>query len=123
MVQPSCPVLVVHHDDAFRKQLIAELDRNHFSVTAVEDGEQAVGQLSSRAFSVILVGLNLASGVGKQSLEFLRSDRERIKCGILIVGDPDPAVRTFATWADETFLKPVDAGYLVTRARAYCMCA
>lgn len=123
MVQPSCPVLVIHHDDAFRRKLIAELDKNHFSVTAVDDGDQAIDHLSKRKFSVVIVGLNLTTGLGKRSLEFLRKDREKSRCGVLILGDSDPAVRTYASWVDETFLKPVDAAYVVTRARAYCMCA
>lgn len=122
MVQPSCPVLVVHADDAYRKTLIAALDQQHFVVTSTDDSDRAVALLSTRAFNVVIIGLNLTSGLGKRSLAFLADDQERAKCGVLVLGDSDPAVRTFAPWVDETLLKPVDPVYVATRARTYCKC-
>lgn len=119
MVRPSCPALVIHEDDAFRKSLIAALDQQNFTVTFARDGE-AVDLLKERKFTVVLVGLNLATNTGLQSLDFLRSSKEKLGCGVLILGDPDPRIRAYAPWADETLLKPVDAVYVVTRARGYC---
>lgn len=119
MVRPSCPALVIHEDDAFRKSLIAALDQQNFTVTFARDGE-AVDLLKERKFTVVLVGLNLATNTGLQSLDFLRSSKEKLGCGVLILGDPDPRIRAYAPWADETLLKPVDAAYVVTRARGYC---
>jgi DNA-binding response OmpR family regulator len=123
MVRPSCPALVIHDDDAFRKALIATLDQQNFTVTFSADGDGAVDLLRKRKFSVILLGVNLASRKGLQALEFLRQSKADIGCGVLILGDPDPQIRTYAPWADETLLKPVDPGYVATRARTYCDCA
>jgi DNA-binding response OmpR family regulator len=120
MVEPSCPVLVVHDDDAFRKSLIAALDQHHFTVTWATDGDGAVDLLTKRKFPVILIGLDLRTQKGVRALEHLRANREDIGCAVIILGDPDPNVRTFAPWADETMLKPVDAAYVARRARAYC---
>lgn len=120
MVEPSCPVLVVHDDDAFRKSLIAALDQHHFTVTWATDGDSAVDLLTTRKFPVILIGLDLRTQKGVRALEHLRANREDIGCAVIILGDPDPNVRTFAPWADETMLKPVDAAYVARRARAYC---
>lgn len=122
MVRPSCPALLVLDDDAFRKKLIATLDQQNFSVTFSTDGTQAIDHLRSRKFAVVILGLNLGSRRGVTTLEFLRDNREAVGCGLIILGDPDPNIRTFAPWADETLLKPVDAAYVATRARAYCDC-
>ena len=122
MVRPSCPALLIHDDDAFRKRLIATLDEQNFSVTFAEDGEAAVEQLRKRSYSVVILGVNLAVGRGLRTLEELRSHREAARCGVILLGDPDPNIRTFAPWADETLLKPVDPQYVVTRARTYCDC-
>lgn len=119
MVRPSCPALVIHDDDAFRKSLIATLDQQNFTVTFASD-DDAVEILRKRKFNVVLVGLNLATRRGMRSLDFLRDSKKSIGCGVLILGDPDPKVRTYAPWADETLLKPVDAAYVVSRALTYC---
>lgn len=122
MVRPSCPALLVHDDDAFRKKLIATLDQQNFSVTFSADGREPIDHLKSRSFSVVILGLNLATRSGLQTLEFLRDHRASAKCGVIILGDPDPNIRAYAPWADETLLKPVDAAYVATRARTYCEC-
>jgi DNA-binding response OmpR family regulator len=122
MVRPSCPALLVHDDDAFRKKLIATLDQQNFSVTFSPDGEQAIQNLRDRKFSVVILGLNLGNQRGLTTLDYVREHRETIGCGVIILGDPDPNIRTYAPWADETLLKPVDAAYVATRARTYCDC-
>ncbi|HEY0158405.1 MAG TPA: response regulator [Thermoanaerobaculia bacterium] len=122
MVRPSCPALVIHDDDAFRRSLIATLDQSNFVVTFAADGDGAVDILSKRPFNVVILGVNLDTKKGLRSLEFLRSEKPKIKCGVIILGDPSPQIRTYAPWADETLLKPVDAQYVVSRARAYCDC-
>ena len=123
MVRPSCPVLVVDDDDAFRKSLIATLDQHNFTVTFSADGDAAVELLRTRKFSVILLGVNLATRKGLRALEYLRDAKKTLACGVLILGDPDPDIRTYAPWANETLLKPVDPAYVATRARTYCDCA
>jgi len=120
-VAPSCPVLVVHDDDVFRKSLIAELDQRHFTVTFAPDGDEAVRLLGERKFRVVLVGLDLARQKGTTVLERLRETRDK-NCGVIILGDPHPEVRKAAPWADETLLKPVDASWVATRAQQYCNC-
>lgn len=120
MVRPSCPALLIHDDDEFRKKLIATLDQQHFTVTFAEDGPEAIDHLTARTFAVVLLGVNLATRRGVQALDYLRGQREAVKCGLIILGDPDPEIRTYASWANETLLKPVDAEYVVARARTYC---
>ncbi|HKO56531.1 MAG TPA: response regulator [Thermoanaerobaculia bacterium] len=120
-VTPSCPAFVVHDDDAFRKSLIATLDQKHFTVTFAPDGEEAVKLLGERSFRVVLVSLDLSSRKGMKVLEYLQKHRAA-QCGVIILGEPHPDVRSYAQWADETLLKPVDADYVADRARTYCDC-
>ena len=120
MIQPSCPAYVILDADEFRSRLIKTLDQNHFSVTF--SGDEAIRNIEQRQFNVIIVGLNLKTRVGAKALDFLAKNRDRIRCGIIILGDPDPALRTYAPWANETLLKPVDPSYVATRARSYCGC-
>lgn len=122
MVQPSCPALIIHDDDAFRRNLIATLDQHNFTVTFATDGDGAIRILEDRTFRVVIVGVELKSKKGVATLDFLREHRERVRCGVMILGEPDPNIRTYAPWADETLLKPVDPKYVATRARAYCEC-
>lgn len=122
MITPSCPAFVVLDDDPFRKSLIAALDQKHFTVTFSPDGNDAIELLRGRPYRVVLLGLDLASKKGMQVLEFLRGHRERVPCGLIVIGDPSPELRAFARDADETLLKPVDPDYVADRARAYCNC-
>jgi len=122
MVRPSCPALVIHEDDAFRKKLIAALDVSHFSVTVAEDGDGAIELLSTRKFNVVLIGLDLAAHKGMRSTGYLQREKSSLHCGVLILGESNPELRTFAPWADETLLKPVDPAYVAARAQSYCDC-
>ncbi len=115
-------MLVIHDDDPFRKSLIATLDQSNFMVTFAPDGDGALDLLKSRRFNVVILSLNLDTRSGVRSLEYIRTEKTHIKCGVIILGDPNPQIRTFAPWADETLLKPVDASYVVSRARSYCDC-
>jgi DNA-binding response OmpR family regulator len=120
MVTPSCPALVIHDDDAFRKSLIAALDQRHFTVTFSADGDNVLELLRARSFRIVLLGINLKSKKGLFALEALR-DRDRKVTSVIIVSDPDPELRVWGKVADETLLKPVDASYVADRARVYCM--
>ena len=124
MVEPSCPALVILDDDAFRRSLIKTLDEKHFTVTFSEDGDGVIEMLEKerRAFHVVMLGLDVEKKRGMIALEYLRQHREKIRCGIIVIGEPNPAIRTHAPWVDETLLKPVDPDYVATRARTYCNC-
>jgi CheY-like chemotaxis protein len=109
MLQPSCPVLVVLKDDSFRKALIASLDLKHFAVTVAVDGDETVELLRNKqsTFKLILLGIDLQNRKGMHSVQYLREHRDGT-CGVILIGDPTPELRTFAPWADETLMKPVD---------------
>ena len=118
-VAPSCPALLVHADDAFRQSLIAQLDQKHFMVTYTADSAEAVKTLEERSFKVILIAVDLKRRVGLDVLRYLDVHHPEAS-GVIIIGEPDPDLRTYARVADETLLKPVDPNYVADRARVYC---
>ena len=121
-MEPSCPILVIHEDDVWRKSLIVALDQRHFTVTIVPDGDRAVDVLKEhRRFRVMVIGVDVASGSGTTALEWLHAnDGERNGTAVIVVGEPNPELRNVARSADETLLKPVDPAWVAERARAYC---
>ena len=122
VVAPSCNALLIHDDDEFRKRLIARLDEKHFSVAYAAEGDEAIRLLNERVYQVVLVGVDLKNRKGVKMLDYLKDHREHMKCGVIIIGESDPALRTFAPWVDETLMKPVDPEYIAQRARVYCAC-
>ena len=124
MVEPSCPAFLCHDDDSFRRALIKALDQTHFVVTFASTEEEAVTILRDHplTFRVALVGVDSQSRRGFAPLHFLRDHRDEVRCGVILLGEPHPALRTLAPWADETLMKPVDPMYVAARARAYCNC-
>lgn len=120
MVSPSCPALVIHDDDAFRKSLIATLDQKHFTVTFSEHGAGALQALRTRPFQVILLSIDLSHGKGLDVLEHIRANRAALDAHVIIIGEPSPELRKYARSADETLIKPVDPDYVAERARTYC---
>ena len=121
-VEPSCPALLILDEDDFRKSLIRVLDERHFMVTFTPEGDGALGYLrdTTRRFRVVILGLDINRGKGLQALDYIREHRDEIGCGLIILGEPHPDIRSYAPWADETLLKPVDPDYVATRARTYC---
>lgn len=120
-IAPSCPALLIHDDDPYRQSLIARLDQKHFTVTFVANSADAIEAIEQRAYKVILISVDLKRKRGLDVLHYLRQRRAALNgTAIIILGDPDPELRTYASVADETLLKPVDPTYVVTRAQAYC---
>lgn len=119
---PSCPVLLVEDDPAFRKPLVIALDESHFSVTVAEDAAGAIEELEKRTFQVIILDLALRSGSGIDVISYIRDHREKVGARVLVVtGAAEPARAMVDTKiADEILLKPVDFSYIATRARRYC---
>jgi len=119
-IAPSCPVLIVHDDDSFRRLLVKALDQRHFTVTMSEDGAGAVAAIKERSYPVILLGLNHGNSKGFEALRYIRENRDTIDAKLIILADVHPDLRQYAGDAVEFLLKPVDAIYVANRARAYC---
>jgi DNA-binding NtrC family response regulator len=119
-IAPSCPVLIIHDDDPFRRLLVKALDQNHFTVTMTEDGAGAVAAIRNRSYPVILLGLTHGNGRGMETLRYIRDNRATIDAKLVILADVHPDLRQYARDAVEFLIKPVDALYVANRARTYC---
>jgi DNA-binding response OmpR family regulator len=119
-IAPSCPILIIHDDDPFRRQLVKALDQRHFTVTMEEDGAGAIAAIGERSYPVILLGLSQGSGRGTEALRHIRDNRAAIEAKLIIVADGHPELRQYARDADEFLIRPVDPTYVANRARAYC---
>jgi DNA-binding response OmpR family regulator len=111
-ITPSCPALLVHEDDSFRRALIAALDAKHFSVTYTESGAEAVKAMREKTFKVVVLSVDVA-----EALEYLREHR---RSGVILIAAANPDIRKYARVAEETLLKPVDPMYVAERASVYC---
>jgi DNA-binding response OmpR family regulator len=118
-VKPSCPILVVHPDDTFRRNLIVELDQRHFSVTFSSAEAEALAAVKAKPFRVIVLSIDLGN-IHKQLVDYIRDHRTDLGASVIVLGEPNPDLRAIAAFADETLLKPVDPVYVAERARAYC---
>lgn len=119
-VTPSCPILVVHPDNAFRRKLIAELDQRHFTVTYCTSGEEALEALKGKPFRVIVLWIDLGNSQTTSVVDYLRDHHGELGATVIVLGEPNPDLRAVARFADETLLKPVDPVYVAERARVYC---
>src|SRR5215212_8914288 len=93
MVSPSCPALVIHDNDAFRRSLIATLDQKHFTVTFSEHGDGALEAIKARSFQVILLSLDLNRQKGLDVLEYIGAHRDAVSARLIIIGEPNPDLR------------------------------
>lgn len=120
MVSPSCPALVIHDDDAFRKSLIATLDQKHFTVTVRDHGDGALEALKARSFQVVLLSLDLNRKKGLEVLDYIGANRDAVGARLIIIGEANPELSRHSKAADETLIKPVSAEFVAERARTYC---
>lgn len=119
-VTPSCPILIIHPDNAFRRKLIAELDQRHFTVTYTANGDEALEVLRSKPFRVIVLWIDLGNGGRESVVDYVRDHRRELGATVIVLGEPNPDLRAVARFADETLLKPVDPVYVAERAKVYC---
>ena len=119
MVSPSCPALLIHDDDAFRKSLIAALDQTHFTVSYFADATEAASVLQSeQPFKVVVLQVDFKTKKGVAALDQLQANRGSAR--VIVISDSNPDLRSYARLADETLLKPVDPAYVARRAQTYC---
>jgi ActR/RegA family two-component response regulator len=111
-VTPSCPALLIHEDDAFRRELIAALDAKHFSVTFTANAAEGIKALKEKTFKVVLL-----SAAALEAVQYLTEHRRK---GVILIAPNTPDIRKYAVVAEETLMKPVDAVYVADRARVYC---
>lgn len=114
-------LLVVEDDDAIRKMLCTRLEHAGFSVSAAQDGDEALRQLTQARFDLVLLDEMMP---GKSGLEVLRRVRETYGPQELPVimatakSGSDDVVRALALGANDYVSKPLDLKVLLARIEA-----
>lgn len=109
-------VLIADDDDGVRRSLAISLSRAGFEVTAVDDGEPAIGLAGTAPFELVVVDLHMKTS----GLAVIAHYKQRYGAGVycaVLSGEDDDETREAcrAAGADEVFCKPVPA--LVLRRR------
>lgn len=126
---PHGNVLVVEDDDAIRRVVVELLREHSLQVSGARDGADALHQISTRCYSVIVLDLVMPymSGVDfLDSLAALLSDPslrkiESTPAVIVITGMPDDTISTaelqrrFPTLVRAVLRKPLDCRELAAR--------
>ena len=100
--------LVVEDDATTRTLLAGLLESIDCDVDVAADGEDALVQLQSRPYDVVLLDIVLPSMSGIDVMESLRRDRPNaLGCVIVVTGLDIREIRTLFPTVHETLSKPV----------------
>ncbi len=110
-------ILVIEDDPAVRRALGGELRREGFEVDSAGSYAEAVRQLESADYRVLVTDVRLPDLSGRDLIRAVRERAPRARC-IAITGEPDvPRLRE----ADLQLAKPWDRRDLLTAVRQLCV--
>lgn len=114
-------VLVVDDVEANRDLLSRRLQRQGYTVTAANNGRQAIDLLQARLFDVILCDIMMPEMNGYQVLEHLKADPTLRHIPVIMVSaldDIDSVVRCIELGAEDYLFKPFNPTLLKARIGA-----
>ena len=111
-------ILFVDDEDVIRKSLARNLREEHFTVTAVADGSEAISALQERQYDLVITDLMMA---GIDGLDVLKAVKKLAPLTSVIIltgyGDMRSAIDALRLGADDFTLKPCEVEELVFRIR------
>ena len=108
MIDARAKALVVEDDAATRALLAGLLETMDCDVDLAADGEEALVQLRSRAYDVVLLDIVLPRMSGIDVMESLRRDKTHaLGCVVVVTGLDIREIRTLFPSVHETLSKPV----------------
>jgi two-component system, OmpR family, response regulator RegX3 len=116
----SLNILVVDDEAALRETLTRAFTREGHRVTAVATGKEALAQVVSEHFDIVLLDVALGAGPnGYEICRVLRNDRNLVPIIMLTSLDSEAdAVQGLEAGADDYVTKPVGVAELRSRVRA-----
>lgn len=114
-------ILVVDDDHVNRELLAILLKRDRHTVTAVDNGRQAMAMLMARRFDLILLDMMMPEMDGYQVLERLQGDPDLRHIPVIVIsamGETENIARAIQLGADDYLTKPFDATLLQARMNA-----
>lgn len=112
-------ILLAEDERSLSRVLVTIFQRNHYSVDAVYDGEEAFGYLQSGNYDVAVLDIMMPKMDGITVLKKLRSSGNRIPVLMLTAkGEVDDKVLGLDSGANDYLPKPFDTKELLARLRA-----
>lgn len=114
-------LLVVDDNEMNRDMLTRRLERQGYSVTAVENGRQALDLLRTRQFDLILLDIIMPEMNGFQTLEALKKEKDLRHMPVIMLSaldEIDGAVRCIEIGAEDYLPKPFNPVLLNARISA-----
>lgn len=116
--QPEVSILFVDDEELIRKSLARELRLEHFSVTPVASGGEAISALQDRQYDVVITDLMMPNIDGFGVLKAVKKLSPTTSVIILTgYGDMRSAIDALRLGADDFTLKPCEVKELVFRIR------
>ncbi len=112
-------LLIVEDERDIAEVLIMYLEREKVQTVWVESGEDALKQLNSDIFDLIILDINLP---GIDGFETLRKIRQKSETTVIIVSAREEdldMILGFGVGADDYVVKPFSPGVLTARIRAH----
>lgn len=112
-------ILLAEDERSLSRVLVTIFQRNHYSVDAVYDGEEAFGYLQSGNYDVAVLDIMMPKMDGITVLKKLRFSGNRIPVLMLTAkGEVDDKVLGLDSGANDYLPKPFDTKELLARLRA-----
>ena len=109
MSKQVLPVLVVEDDPNLREAIVDTLELAGRVVVAVEGGEAALGQLSKRAFCIVVSDVRMMPMDGVTLLKEIRKNYPQLPVVLMTAyADVDRAVEAMRSGACDFLLKPFE---------------
>ena len=112
-------ILLLEDDPLLGKTISKFLEKNHFSITWVKDGKEAIDITYENKFDLYLFDINVPYLNGDDLLKELRDANDRTPCIIIsALVDIDSISKGFSSGADDYIKKPFDPSELLIRIKA-----
>ena len=108
-------ILVVDDEDALRMVLSSELQSSGYEVGTASDGDEAINQVQSKKFDLVLLDIKMPRVDGFEVLKFIKKNQPNIKV-IMLTGFADlkNAIESKKHGAEDFVSKPYDLVDLLT---------
>jgi len=119
--RPVGRILVVDDEAPNRDRLVTMLTRQGHAVVAVEDGLEALEQLNSSEFDLVVLDVRMQNLDGCGVLREMKSDWDLRNVPVLMVSamdDVDSVARLIGMGADDYLIKPFNSRLLQARIRS-----
>lgn len=116
MIQPS--VLLIDDDIAILNVFSWRLRAEHFSVTAVSSGSEAINSLQDAQYDIVITDLIMEGVDGFEVLTTVKTMAPPTPV-IIISGRGEAAIDAFRLGADDFFVKPFDIEELILKIRYF----